>query len=198
MKLSHWAKQEGITYQTAWNLFKRGQLPNAYQLQSGTIIIKETEEVEKDEYTVTYARVSSSENKKNLVSQSDRLRRFCNAKGWKVDLEIIEVGSGLNDGRKKLYRLLQEGKATRIVVEHKDRLARFGVKYIELICQHTDCELIIINPPTTNKEDLISDFISIITSFCARIYGQRRTDRKTESFIEELEQMRPSNAKEKS
>ena len=37
-----------------------------------------------------------------------------------------------------------------------------------------------------NKEDLIQDFISIITTFCSRVYGQRRSKRKTEKIIEEL------------
>lgn len=45
-----------------------------------------------------------------------------------------------------------------------------------------------INEVTEEKEDLINDLVSIITSFCARIYGQRRTKRKTESLIKELEE----------
>jgi putative resolvase len=71
-------------------------------------------------------------------------------------------------------------------VEHKDRLARFGVKYIELLCHHIDCELIIINKQANNKEDLVQDFVSVITSFCARIYGPRRNKRRTEQLIKEL------------
>lgn len=47
-------------------------------------------------------------------------------------------------------------------------------------------EIIVINEAKEEKEDLIQDFISIITSFCARIYGKRRTKRKTESIIKEL------------
>ena len=86
----------------------------------------------------------------------------------------------------KLNKVLNEGKLTKLVVEHKDLIARFGVKYIELICHHIDCELIILNKPENDKEDLIQDFVSVITSFCARIYGQRRNKRKTEKLIKEL------------
>ena len=48
------------------------------------------------------------------------------------------------------------------------------------------CEIIVVNKAELEQEDLLQDFISIITSFCARIYGQRRCKRKTEKIIEEL------------
>jgi len=189
MKLSDWAKEQSITYRTAWEHYRCGKIPGAYQLSTGTIIVPDRKKAEeKADFVVTYSRVSSSENKANLERQSQRLIDFCNAKGWPTHANIKEIGSGLNDGRKKLLQVLEEGKATRLVVEHKDRLARFGVKYIEVICQHTGCELIILNPQATDKEDLVQDFVSVITSFCARLYGQRRSKRKTEQLIKELEQ----------
>ncbi len=185
MRLTDWAKKIGIKYKSAWNLYSQGKIPGAYKLISGSIIVPE-EKPKKKRYTVTYARVSSSENKDNLKQQSLRLQSFCSAKGWIVHKNITEIGSGLNDNRKKLADLLEEGKITRLVVEHKDRLARFGVRYIEILCKHIGCKLIIINQTHSGKEDLISDFISVITSFCARIYGLRRKTRKTEALIQEL------------
>ena len=74
-----------------------------------------------------------------------------------------------------------------MVVEHKDRLSRFGASYIEEACKHFKCEVIYINKIQNEKEDLIQDFINVITSFCARIYGQRRSKRKTEQLIKELQ-----------
>jgi len=105
MKLSKWAKEQGISYQTAWNMYKSGKLDNAYQLPTGTIIIKNgaSNVIKK---TVVYARVSSSENKKNLDKQAERLVDYCNANGWGVEKVIKEIGSGLNDNRKKLEKLL--------------------------------------------------------------------------------------------
>ena len=73
-----------------------------------------------------------------------------------------------------------------MIVEHADRLTRFGFNYLKILCDHLECELIVINQAEDEKSDLIQDFISIITSFCARIYGQRRCKRKTEKLIEEL------------
>lgn len=187
-KLSEYSKLHGVTYRTAYSHFKRGLISGAYQLPSGTIVIPDyaKEEVDKPEYVICYARVSSSENKNNLESQSHRIVSFCNAKGWKVAESIKEIGSGINDNRSKLNKVLKDGIATKIVVEHKDRLTRFGFKYIEELCNKTHCEIVIINNIESQKEDLIQDFVSIITSFCAKIYGQRRSKRKTEKLIKEL------------
>jgi hypothetical protein len=52
MKLSDWAKKQGISYLTAYRWFKDGKLPiKAYQSDSGTIIVQD-EELESSEETV--------------------------------------------------------------------------------------------------------------------------------------------------
>ena len=183
MKLSDYAKLNGITYKTAWNHFKAGKIPNARQLPTGTVVIDE-ERDSREEYTVVYARVSSSENKSNLESQAIRVQQFCNARGWVVKEVVKECGSGLNDDRKKLLRLLNNPYVTRIVVEHKDRLTRFGFNYINELWNG---DIVIINEVENDEQDLMQDFISLITSFTARLYGRRRTKRKTEQLIKELE-----------
>ena len=186
-KLKDYANKHNITYRTAYNHFKKGLIENAYQLPSGTIVISDSNEfIKKPEYIVTYARVSSSQNKINLESQSKRLIDYCNANGWNTHENIQEIGSGLNDNRQKLFKILSSGKPTKLIIEHKDRLTRFGFNYIRLLCNHIKCDLIIINNITDDKEDLIQDFISVITSLCARIYGQRRTKRITEKLIKTL------------
>jgi predicted site-specific integrase-resolvase len=187
-KLSEYAKDHNVCYRTAHNHFKQGLITGAYQLPSGTIVIPDNitqEKTKKTEYIVTYSRVSSSENKNNLINQSKRLIDYCSAKGWITKENIIEIGSGINDNRPKLIKLLQEGKVTKLVVEHKDRLTRFGFNYIKTLCDKINCEIIILNN-VEEKEDIIQDFISIITSFCAKIYGQRRSKRNTEKLIKQL------------
>ena len=97
-----------------------------------------------------------------------------------------EVGSGLNDNRPKLTKLLDDIELTHIIVEHKDRLTRFGFNYIKNWMNSRQCALIIINEVETDKEDLMQDFVSLVTSFVARLYGLRRSKRKTEKLIEKL------------
>jgi len=183
MKLSQYAKKIGITWRTAYSHFKDGSIQGAYQLSSGTIIVPDDIVADTPEYVVVYARVSSAENKSNLESQADRVVQFCNARGWQVHEVIKECASGLNDTRPKLQKILKTRKATKIVVEHKDRLTRFGFEYIKTL--FSECEIVVVNV-VEDKNDLMQDFVSLVTSFCARLYGQRRTKRNTEKLIQSL------------
>jgi len=188
MKLSEYASKYDVTYKTAWNWYKNGKISNVIKTPTGCIVILENKvnKIDKEDYIVTYARVSSSENKSNLITQSDRLQQFCNANGWIINENIKEIGSGVNDKRRKLQLLLNNDKVTKIVVEHKDRLTRFGFNYLETLLNRVGCEIIVINTTDNNKDDLMQDLISIITSFTARYYGLRRSKRKTEQIIKNL------------
>jgi putative resolvase len=185
MKLSTYAKQLGISYQTAWRLFKDGKL-NAYQLPTGTVIVMEEESQGSEQSVAIYCRVSSSENKGNLESQKKRLLDYCAAKGYKVSRVITEVGSGINDTRKQWLSLLQDRMVRIIVVEHKDRFTRFGFTGYKTLLNTDGRDIEVVNEAENGKEDLLQDLVSIITSFCARLYGQRRCKRKTEKIIQEL------------
>ena len=188
MKLSEYARRNNITYRTAQRHWYNGLL-SGKQLATGTIVIFEDDkEVVKNKIlqVATYARVSSSQNKDNLDKQQSRLIDYANAKGYKTLYNIKEIGSGLNDTRPKLIELLSNKKIDIILVEHKDRLTRFGFKYIEILMEIQGRKIEVINNLDDDKDDLIQDFISVITSFCARIYGQRRSKRSTEKLIKEL------------
>ena len=185
MKLSTYAKQLGISYQTAWRLFKDGKL-NAYQLPTGTVIVREQESQGSEQSVAIYCRVSSSENKGNLESQKKRLLDYCAAKGYKVSRVITEVGSGINDTRKQWLSLLQDRMVRIIVVEHKDRFTRFGFTGYKTLLNTDGRDIEVVNEAENGKEDLLQDLVSIITFFCASLYGQGRCKRKTEKIIQEL------------
>lgn len=187
MRLKQYAEKMNITYGTAQQWFYKGYIKGAYKTPSGSIMVEdETKEITKEEYIVIYCRVSSSQNKPNLETQSERLINYATAKGYKISEVIKEVGSGVNDNRSKLTKLLKSDKPTKIIIEHKDRLTRFGFNYIETLLKRLSCSIEVVNEAQDDKEDLIQDFTSIITSFCARIYGQRRNKRRTEKLIKEL------------
>jgi len=192
MRLQDYAKSVGVCYKTAWLWWRAGKLKGR-QLDTGTIIV-DYDEPEKENAVnpvkakiAVYGRVSSSENRGNLETQVQRLLSFANAKGLHVDFIVKGIGSGLNDERPKLEKILTNNEIKIIIVEHKDRLTRFGFNYIEKLLKMQGREIIVINPPNNDKEDLMGDFVSVITSFCARLYGQRRTKRQTEKIIAELE-----------
>ena len=169
MKLSEYAKLKGISYKTAWRWFKDGKL-DAEQLPSGTVIVRSPfAQPQQEDRTAVYARVSSAENKSNLDSQADRVTSFCAARGYQVTLVVKEVGSGVNDQRPKFLKLLSDPTITRIVVEHKDRATRFGFQYLESLLTVQGRKIEVINLAENGKEDLVQDFVSVITSFCARL-----------------------------
>jgi len=98
-------------------------------------------------------------------------------------VEVVEeLGSGLNGKRPKLLKLLADSTVTRIVVEHRDRLARFGVEYIEAALQAQGRALIVAEMGE-QKLDLVQDFIDVVTSMCARIYGRRAASNRAKRAL---------------
>ena len=185
-KISEYAKLNHVQYRTVWNWINKGKV-KIERTKTGRVLIVVDEPV-KDQTVAVYARVSSSENKDNLERQAQRLIDYANAKGYKIEKVVKEIGSGLNDNRPKLQSLLADKSINLILVEHKDRLTRFGFNYIQTLLANSDRVIEVVNNLESPKEDLIADFTSVITSFCAKIYGQRRSKRKTEQLIKELEQ----------
>ena len=185
-KISQYAKKYNVTYRTVWNWIKQNKI-QIQRTDTNRIIIVENEDKNINDNVAIYARVSSTENKNNLSKQRERLENYCAAKGYKIIKSVEEIGSGLNDNRKKLESLLLDESIKKIVVEHSDIFSIFGMNYITLLLKMQGREIEIINTQNNDRDDLMQDFVSIITSFCSRLYGQRRTKRKTEQLIKELE-----------
>jgi predicted site-specific integrase-resolvase len=190
LKLTEAAKKLGIHKQTLWGYIKIGKIPatktptNRWYVDTTDIdkFIGESTFIQ-EQGVALYARISSSENKEDLERQVNRLVGFANARGWRVVRIEKEIASGVNDQRPKLLGLLKEyHKYDYIIVEHKDRLTRFG---FNLIINNIN-NIYVINEMDNEEHGLMEDLVSIITSFCARLYGQRRSKRKTERLIEEL------------
>ena len=124
MKLSAYAEKLGISYKTAWRWWKEGKL-DAYQTETGTVIVRE--QIEAPAGIALYVRVSSADQKDDLARQRERLQTYAIARGYMVSRIVTEVASGLNDSRPQLTALLKDASIGVIVVEHKDRLTRFGL-----------------------------------------------------------------------
>lgn len=73
-------------------------------------------------------------------------------------------------------------------MEHEDRFCRFGFNSYKKLLNAYGRDIEVINEVENDEQDIMQDFISIITSFCSRIYGSRRSKRKTEKIIEQLNQ----------
>ena len=186
-KISQYARKFNVTTRTVWNWVYKGKVQYERDKTNHVLIIDD-EDPHALQHVAVYARVSSHENRTNLDAQADRLVKFCTVNGYTVDKVVKEVGSGLNDTRPMLEKLLTDKSISIIVVEHKDRLARFGANYIEKLLALDGRKIIVVNNAEGERDDLMQDFVSIITLFCARLYGIRRSRRKTEEIIKGLEE----------
>lgn len=190
MKLVQWAKLQGITYRTAYTWFKEGKIPNSTQYPSGTIIISDPPVVrnnDADSSCAIYCRVSNHSRRKELEYQVQRCETFCSAKGLVVTKVYKEVASGMNDKRKELLKMLNNNHSI-IVVENKDRLTRFGFNYLETLLLKLNTKIIVMNETNEDEQDLMKDLVSIITSFCCRLYGLRRTKNKVQKIKDILDE----------
>jgi len=183
MKLSEYAKSKGLSYKTAWRMYKAGKIPHpTEQLPTGTIIVYADQD-SKQRKTILYARVSSHDQKEDLKRQVERLKDYCAHQGLIISKEITEIGSGLNGKRKKLLKILTDDSITTIVVEHRDRLTCFGFEYLEASLRASHRQIIVINE-TECKDDLVQDMIDVLTSFCARLYGRRSAKQRAKKALE--------------
>jgi Predicted site-specific integrase-resolvase len=186
VKLSDWARKNGIDYKTAYRMFRAGTFPRpTEQLPTGTILVHELPT--KTNNAVLYARVSSSDQKEDLKRQLQRLRDYAAKEGLHVVQEVTEVGSGLNGKRKKLLKILANPSISIIVVEHRDRIARFGSEYLISTLSASNREVRIINETECN-DDLVQDMIDVLTSFCARLYGRRSAKNRAKKALEAAKQ----------
>lgn len=127
-----------------------------------------------------YARVSTSRQKKSgdLDRQIDYLKKWCEENELNAKQIYGDVGSGLNTRRRGLWRLLKaakRGKFSRLVVNYKDRLTRFGYEYIEKYLQVFGVKVVAARSLETKtpETELVEDLVSIVHSFSGKLYGLR-------------------------
>ncbi len=123
--------------------------------------------------SIIYARVSSHKQRADLDRQADYLQSLY------PESEVIkEIGSGLNYNRKKLKAVLERilsGNVERLVVGHKDRLARFGFELLRWICELNNTELVVCNNEQLSPErEMVEDILAIVHVFSCQLYGLRK------------------------
>ena len=188
MRLSQDAKQMNVSYKTAFRWWKAGRL-DAYQLDTGTIIVRDPlPETHAPNGIALYARVSTQGQKADLDRQVERLKTYAASRGYQVTKIVQEIASGMNDTRPKLLKFLTDPHIGKIVVEHRDRLTRFGFVYIEQLFQMQG-RTIEVMFPTDTQHDLVDDFMAVITSLARRIYGRRHSKERAEKIKQCVEQV---------
>lgn len=162
---------EGVHPVTAYRWFREGKLPVPAR-RAGRLILVEPRPVASESRVVVYARVSSSDQRTDLDRQVARVSTWATEQHLGVDRVVTEVGSALNGRRRKFLALLRDPSVTTIVVEHRDRFARFGAEYVEAALAAQGRALRVVDPAEVD-DDLVRDVTEILTSLCARLYGRR-------------------------
>lgn len=163
--------RNGVHYQTAWTWAKEGRMPvPVVQTPSGTWLVTEPAPPAAGR-VVVYCRVWSGDQSADLERQVVRAVQGATAQGLAVAEVVTEVDSGLNGRRRKLQRLLADPGVGAIVVEHRDRIAPFGVEHLEAALSATGRRLVVLDP-AESAEDLVRDITEVLTSMCARLYGR--------------------------
>lgn len=195
MKVSELAKKLNKTSMTIWNYMKSGKLryhqdfPNSNRYFYWHEVLEDMgiNIPKKDKMTIGYCRVSTVDQKTDLEYQKKVVEQFCAKKGYIFKI-IEDIGSGINytkKGLKELIKLICDDKINRIVLNHKDRLLRFGNEIIYEMCHVKNIDIIVINQ--SEKEDkqqeLVKDVLQIITVFSSKLYGSR--SHKNKKIIEQ-------------
>jgi putative resolvase len=175
----------GVSTQTLRRWEKQNKMPPPKRTKGGQrryditqIVPLKNKWISRDDLaTIAYARVSTHDQKEDLIRQEKMLQSFCYSNGWTFEI-LSDLGSGLNYHKKGLKKLLQRiinGEVGRLVLTHKDRLLRFGAELVFAICEEKGVEIVLINQgePHSFEEELAQDVLEIITVFSARLYGAR-------------------------
>lgn len=134
---------------------------------------------------VAYCRVSSHDQKQkgDLDRQVGRVSAHCIGKKYHLVEVLDDVGSGMSDNRpklRKLFSLVDAEKIDRVVVEHKDRLSRFGFGLLEAYFLSHGVTIEWTHEVLGKKyeDELVEDILSLMASFSARIYGRRSAENR--------------------
>ncbi len=174
MNLKEWAAATGVSYVAARRQYAAGTLPvPTYRLGRLIMVGEPLTGVSPDAgQVVVYARVSSADQKSDLDRQVARVTMWATGQKLAVDRVVTEIGSAFDGRRKEFLGLLRDPAVTTIVVEHRDRFARFGAEYVEAALTAQGRRLLVVDPAGVD-DDLVRDVTEILTSLCARLYGRR-------------------------
>lgn len=184
--MKEWATATGISYVTARRQYAAGKLPvPTYRLGRLIMVGEPVTGAAPDagQVVVVYARVSSAEQKADLDRQVARVTMWATGRHLGVDRVVTEVGSALNGHRKKFLALLRDPAVSTIVVEHRDRFARFGAEYVEAALAAQGRRLLVVDPAEVDDE-LVAEVTEILTSLCVRLYGRRAAGNRVRRAVE--------------
>jgi len=177
------AKLLGVSRVTVIKWIKRGRI-TAYSVHGRwRIPYSEVERVlrgvQRVERVAVYARVSSNTQRNDLERQVEALKLWVSKNLPNAEYVVVtDIASGLNEDRRGLRKLVEMAKRREVqavVVAYRDRLTRFGFEYLKTLFSILGVDVYVAfqEEPKNYVQELVEDFIEIVTSFASRIYGKR-------------------------
>lgn len=177
----------GITRQTLTKYVKNGTihvttLPNGrYDYNEESVYRFLNKDVKRKTYI--YARVSTSNQKKDLENQIEMLKQFCFSAGYTVDGIYKDIANGISfEKRSNFFSMLDDiisGKVCRVVISYKDRLSRVGFDLFKHLFLRFNCEIITMSEVGSIKldsEEIFEEIISLLHCYSMKLYSKRRVD----------------------
>ena len=180
ISLTAWGRLYGFDKATTARMHHAGKLPpelQVEQLPNGRYYV--VVPPESDGRCVVYARVSSADQEDDLDRQVGRVVERATQQGCRPDEVVKEIGSGLNGNRR---RLVADHTVGTIVVEHRERLSRFGFEYVEAALAGRGARILVMEEGEL-EDDLVRDVTEVMTSLCVRLYGRRSARRRAERAL---------------
>lgn len=198
MKAKEVKKILGITQYTLYRYLKEGKVKLASKLSKtdynydddSIYALIGQKSQKKNKLIISYARVSTQNQKKQLEEQKQRIYDSCISRGLKLDKQFSDIKSGMSSDRKEfqeVLRMIIQGEVELLVIENKDRLVRFGYEILEQIFKYFGCKILVLNDILENKsyeQELTEDLISIIHYFSMKNYSHKRKLNKLRKELE--------------
>ena len=174
----------GISLSTAYRWIKSGKLKEEFRtlgnhrrFNLSSIHSQFIPTNNNNKLTLLYSRVSSHDQKQDLITQQSKLLHFAQSNNFNNIKLISDLGSGLNfkkSGLNQLLQLILTQQIQTLIINHKDRLLRFGSELIFKLCEFYHIKVIILEDKSLSfEESLTHDVIELMTVFCAKLYGKR-------------------------
>ena len=183
ISLTAWGRLYGFDKGTTSRLHHTGKLPPELQIEqlpNGRYYV--VVPPENDGRCVVYARVSSGDQREDLDRQVGRVVEWATQQGYRPDEVVKEIGSGLNGNRRSLRRVIADPAVNMIMVEHRERLCRFGFEYVEAALAGRGARILVMEEGEL-EDDLVRDVTEVMTSLCARLYGRGSARRRAERAL---------------
>ena len=187
ISLTAWGRLYGFDKATTSRLHRAGKLPPELQIEqlpNGRYYV--VAPPANEGRCVVYARVSSGDQKEDLDRQVGRVVEWATQQGYRPDEVVKEIGSALNGNRRQLRRVVGDHTVRTMVMEHRERLCRFGFECVEAALSGRGARIIVLDEAEL-EDDLVRDVTEVMTSLCARLYGKRSARRRAERAMSAAE-----------